>query len=118
MNTVSIHNLSNRDHFSVESATDSTWRYLVNLGNQSCDCPDWPKVRLCKHIAAIDHFHGHNYQQIGEEEVVLPKTPPPNLPNLDMHSNVGAATASILQNVILVSRDTLNDGVPSSTETV
>jgi hypothetical protein len=62
MNAISIHNLSNGDHFSVESATDSTWRYLVDLGNQSCDCPDWPKVRLCKHVAAVDHFHGHNYQ--------------------------------------------------------
>jgi hypothetical protein len=49
---------------------------------------------------------------------VLPKTPPPNLPNRQIHSNVGAATASILQNVISVSRDALNDGVPSSTETV
>lgn len=122
MNAVSIHDLGGGgDRFSVESAMDSTRRYLVDLGKESCDCPDWPKVRLCKHIAAVDHFYGHNYKRIGAAEVPLPKTPPPNPPNQeasDTRGDAGAATASILQNVITVSRDALNDGVPSSTETV
>ena len=38
MNAKHIHNLGG-DRFHVESATDSTRRYLVNLSNQSCDCP-------------------------------------------------------------------------------
>jgi hypothetical protein len=117
MNAVSIHDLGG-DLFSVESATDSTRKYLVDLGKLSCDCPDWPKVRLCKHVAAVSHFHG---KQVGAAEVVLPKTPPPNPPNpeaSDTRGDAGAATASILQNVISVSKDALIDGVPSSTETV
>ena len=93
---------------------DSTRRYQVDLGKLSCDCLDWPKVRLCKHIAAIDHFHGHNYKQMQAVEVT-PKMPPLTQEASDMHS---AAMASILQNVISVSKDALNDGVPSSTETV
>jgi hypothetical protein len=36
----------------------------------------------------------------------------------DTQSNAGAASASILQNMILVSTDALNNGVPSSMETV
>ena len=114
MNAGSIHNLGGGDLFSVEPTTDSTRRYQVDLGKLSCDCPDWPKVRLCKHVAAVDHFHGHNYKRMQAVEVA-PKTPPPNQEASDTH---GAATTSILQNVISVSRDALNDGVPSSTETV
>ena len=59
INTISIHDLGGGDCFSVESATDSTWRYQVDLGKLTCDCPDWPRVQLCKHVAAIDHFHEH-----------------------------------------------------------
>ena len=114
MNAGSIHDLGGGDLFSVESATDSTQRYQVDLGKLSCDCPDWLKVWLCKHVTAIDHFHGHNYKRMQAVEVA-PKTPPLNQEVLDTH---GAAMASILQNVISVSKDALNDGVPLSTETV
>ena len=56
MDAKSIHSLSNDRFHHVESATDSSRKYLVDLGNLSCDCPDWPRVRLCKHFAAVDHF--------------------------------------------------------------
>ena len=47
----------------------------------------------------------------------VPKTLSPNQEALpDVHA--GAATASILENVISVSRDTLDSSIPSSTETV
>ena len=54
---------------------------------------------------------------MGAAEDVPPKTPPPNL-EASPDTHAGAATASILENMISVSRDALNDGVPSSTETV
>jgi hypothetical protein len=114
MDAESIHSLGS-DRFHVQLATDSSWKYLVDLGNQSCDCPDWPKVWLCKHVSAVDHFFGHSDLQMA----VCPKTPPPNgevLP--DVRSNGATATATILENVINVSRGALSDGVPSSTETV
>jgi hypothetical protein len=43
MNAKCIQNLGS-DRFYMESATDSMWRYLVDLSNRSCDCPDWPRV--------------------------------------------------------------------------
>ena len=113
MDADSIHSLGG-DRFHVQSATDSLRKYLVDLGNQSCDCPDWPKVRLCKHVSAVHHFFGHSDLQ----PVGCPKTPPPNGEvSPDIRSD-GAATATILENVINVSRGALSDGVPSSTDTV
>ena len=113
MDTDSIHSLGS-DRFHMQSATDSLRKYLVDLGNQSCDCPDWPKVWLCKHVSAVHHFFGHSDLQ----PVGCPKTPPPNGEvSPDIHSD-GVATATILENVINVSRGALSDGVPSSTDTV
>ena len=118
MNAKHIHNLGG-DHFHVESAMDSTQRYLVDLGNRSCDCPDWPRVRLCKHFSTVKHHFGNSDQQMGAMEDSLPKMPPPKQETLlDRHGTVGSTTASILQNVILVSKSTLDNRVPSSTETV
>ena len=116
MNAERIHNLGN-DRFYVESATDSTRRYLVDLGNKSCDCPDWPRVRLCKHMSAVEHYFGNNDQRMGAAEDALPKMPLPIGETLP-HGNAGSTTASILENVISVSKGALDDGVPSSTETV
>ena len=118
VNAERIHNLSS-NHFHVESAMDSTRRFLVDLGNKSCDCPDWPRVWLCKHLSAMKHHFGNNDQQMGAMEDSLLKTPPPKQEILlDRHSTAGSTTTSILQNVITVSKGTLDDGVPSSTETV
>ena len=86
MNAKHIHNLSN-DRFCVESAMDSTRRYLVDLGSKSCDCPDWPRVRLWKHVSAVEHYFGKNDQQMGAEEDALPKTLPPNGETLPLDQN-------------------------------
>ena len=113
MDTDSIHSLGG-DCFHVQSAMDSLHKYLVDLGNQSCDCPDWPKVRLCKHISAVHHFFGHSDLQ----PVGCPKTLPPNGEVLPDVRSDGAATVTILENVINVSRGALSNGVPSSMDTI
>ena len=61
MNAECIHKLGG-NRFDVESATDSTRRYLVDLSNKSCNCPDWPRVSLCKHISAVELYFGNNDQ--------------------------------------------------------
>ncbi len=65
------------DRFSVQSTTISSWVYLVHLGNKTCDCPDWPRVNLCKHIATVAHFFGSCAQQLMEVEDVTAKVPSP-----------------------------------------
>ena len=119
MNADRIHKLGG-DRFHVDSATDSTRRYLVDLSDMRCDCPDWPRVRLCKHVSAVEHHFGNNVQRMGAAEAaegVLPKTLPPNQ-EAPPDAHAGATTASILENVISVSRDTLNHSIPTSMETI
>ena len=80
---------------------------------------DWPRVWLCKHVSAVEHHFGNNDQQMGAMEDSLLKMPPPKQETLlDRHSTAGSTTASILQNVISVFKGALDNGVPSSTETV
>ncbi len=122
MNAESIRGLGG-DRFRVQSETDPSRTYLVDLSNQSCDCLDWPRVELCKHVTAVAHFFGHNDQQMGAVEDTVPKMALPTWegsPDVcsDVSSDASAATASILENVITVSREFLNDGVPLSPGTI
>jgi hypothetical protein len=118
MNADSIRELGG-DRFHVDSATDSMRRYLVDLSDKTCDCPDWPRVRLCKHVSAVEHHFGNNDQRMGADKAAegVPKTPSPNQ-EASPDAHAGAATASILENVISVSRGALDSSIPSSTETV
>ncbi|KAH9031456.1 hypothetical protein EDB84DRAFT_1562258 [Lactarius hengduanensis] len=90
---------------------------------QSADCPDWPRARLCKHIAAVAHFSQdgtiqitraapepqhevHESPQDTQQDTQGDASPPSN------------ASAAILENLITVSREYLSDGPPSSPGTV
>ena len=114
MNTKSIHKLGD-DQFNVQS-TQAARMYLVKLGTQSCDCPDWPRVQLCKHVTAIAHFFGNGDQKI---ELDIPKTVQAQS---NWEGSVGACSevsaTSILENVIAVSRALLSNGTLSSLETI
>ena len=111
------------DHFYVHSEQEPSRTYQVNLGEQSCDCPDWPRVRLCKHVAAIAHFFG-NVELLPKD--FAPPPPPPAivdlaatpLPEASPDARSEAAAAAILENVISVSKDFISDGAPSSPGTV
>ena len=44
-------------HFEVQSSkTDQS--YHIDLNTITCNCKDFPRIRLCKHIAAVAHFFG------------------------------------------------------------
>jgi hypothetical protein len=92
------------NQFNVQSVTNSTRIYLVNLGTQSCDCPDWPRARLCKHVSAVAHFFGNGDHQI---EVVVPRAQPIREGSAGAQSL--ASATSILENVIAISRALLSD---------
>ena len=67
----------------------------------------------------MKHYFGNNDQRMGAVEDALPKMPPLNGETLPpVHGNAGSITALILQNMILVSKGTLDDGALSFMETV
>ncbi len=39
-----------------DSLSDLSKKYLIDHSKDSCNCLDWPRVWLCKHIAAVAHF--------------------------------------------------------------
>ena len=47
----------NNLHFEVQSSNSSNL-YQINLVTTTCSCSDFPRIRLCKHIAAMMHFFG------------------------------------------------------------
>ena len=46
-----------RSRFEIQS-TSSEKKYEVNLLTYTCTCLDYPRIRLCKHIASTVHFFG------------------------------------------------------------
>src|SRR6267142_1672484 len=46
----------NRTHFHVASQSRPGALYSIDLNLMTCDCQDFPRIRFCKHIAAI-HLH-------------------------------------------------------------
>ena len=101
-----------RDH-----SQDLSDDYLIKNGKDSCDCPDWPKARLCKHIAAIAHSGSIANQYIAPS--TIPKERKTSVDSYDSKSSASdASTIPILENLISVSRDYPSDAPPSSPGTV
>jgi hypothetical protein len=44
-------------HFEVQSSKTNQ-SYHIDLNTITCNCRDFPRIRLCKHIAAVAHFFG------------------------------------------------------------
>ena len=96
---------------------DPSCTYLVKLSKQSCDCLDWPRVQLCKHVTAVAHFFGNLNEVVAAAVDTVPKSVQP-VESEGPDACSDAAAASILENVITISREFLSDSVPSSLGTV
>ncbi|KAI0273022.1 hypothetical protein BGY98DRAFT_1099611 [Russula aff. rugulosa BPL654] len=102
-------------HFEVQSSKTKQ-SYHIDLNTITCNCRDFPRIRLCKHIAAVAHFFGG---------VDLGPRPPDNtsaseLPNspVQQDSSAGAgstdddATASLISaanNMIRVTQELISN---------
>ena len=108
------------DHYYVQSVMDPSCTYLVKLCEKSCDCPDWPRVQLCKHVAAISHFF-ETVELTFESVDLAIETINSAVALVEMEDSEDSrsdASATILEKVISVSREFLSDGAPSSPDTV
>ena len=76
----------------------------MTLGKQSCNCKDWPRVQLCKHITTVAHFFGAGDELMADQGAVAPQTVSPvELESSPDDTCSGEAAASILEKVITVS---------------
>jgi hypothetical protein len=102
-----------------DSSSDLSKLYLIDHGKDVCDCLDWPRARLCKHIAAIAHFRTDG-TAIQPTQAVPEPVPQEHESPPDWHESPAsdASAVPILENLISVSRDFLSDGPPSSPGTV
>ena len=109
MNTTCVHDLGD-NKFTVQSVTNPSQIYAVNLSTQPCNCPDWPRVQLCKHVTTVVHFF-----RDGDLQIALKAA----LPIQEGSAGPWATetTTSILENVIAISKALLNHGKLSSHET-
>ena len=97
---------------SKDSSSDMSTTHLIENGKDSCNCPDWPRVRLCKHIATVAHFH--------TDQTNTPNPAPQEhkRSNSNRSPVSNASTVPILEKMINVSRDYLSDRPPSLPGTV
>ena len=110
----------------VQLVTDLSHTYLVKLCDKSCDCADWPRVRLCKHIATVSHFFETVELTFQTVELGIDCSPAPEIANSavapveseDSANSSDASAAAILESVISVSKEFLSNGAPSSPDTV
>jgi hypothetical protein len=66
--------------FKVQSS-NTNQSYHIDLDTTTCNCKDFPRIRLCKHIAAVVHFFGganlgpQPPDNTGTSESVVPDSP-------------------------------------------
>ncbi|KAI9428521.1 hypothetical protein H4582DRAFT_2067159 [Lactarius indigo] len=97
-----------------DASLDLSENYLIEHGKDKCNCPDWPRAWLCKHIAAVAHFSSDGTIQIArtapEPDWLKPEVhegPQDTQSDANPPSN---ASAAILENLITISREYLSDG--------
>ena len=79
----SIHSVSNTE-FLIASESNPGHHYLIDLTQSTCNCKDFPRIQLCKHIAAVNvHFpplcsKGSSFSEIPEcmHDQDLPQSAP------------------------------------------
>ena len=107
----SIQQISNTE-FCVASASIPGHRYLIDITQPNCDCKDFPRVRFCKHIAAI-HTHFPQRPMTGSPSEIPDYACAPDLPQ-SVPRSAPAEDANILLKDINVLCHQLNASDPAT----
>jgi hypothetical protein len=100
-------------HFKVQSSNTNRI-YQINLDTKTCDCSDFPRIRLCKHIAAVVHFFGGadlgpqppGNPSAGASESVVPNSPAQQDGNVD--DGAAASVISAANDIIYLSQELIS----------
>jgi hypothetical protein len=97
----------NHTQFHVASQSRSGTFHLIDLNLMTCDCQDFPRIRFCKHIAAI-HLHFPHLEQ-SDPIITWEGDPDPNSDsNSDSGSESGSTSASeaaLLEEILTLTRE-------------
>jgi hypothetical protein len=95
-----------RSRFEIRSMS-SEKTYEVNLLTYTCTCLDYPRIRLCKHIAATVHFFGGGLEggALGPHAPVNPSEAEPDIPKSPGHQdgNDGSSVGKSRKKTSLIS---------------
>ena len=107
-----IRNLG-EDRYYVPSVSNPSCMYLVELNRQKCDCPDWPRVKLCKHVTAVAHFFGRTVAA-KDVEMVQPIQDCSEFPG----AQTSTSAASIVEKMITVGQEFLSGGALTTPDNI
>ena len=80
--------------FEIQSmSSDKT--YEVNLLANTCTCFDFPRIQLCKHVAATVHFFGGGLEKLGPQAPVNTSEAEPNNSELPAPQDGSAGNSEI-----------------------
>jgi hypothetical protein len=113
----------NQSHFQVQSMSSENI-YEVNLLTNTCTCSDFPRIQLCKHIAATVHFFGGEPEgelgpraldnaSVSEPEPDVPKSPAQQ----DGSAKTRASIISVVNDITRLAQEFL-EIAPVNPETV
>jgi hypothetical protein len=78
-----------KSHFEIQSARSGK-TYQVNLLTYTCTCLDFPRIQLCKHIAATVHFFGGGLERPEHGPRAPVNTSEPDVPKSPAQTDGGA----------------------------
>ena len=81
----SIRQISDAE-FSVASETHPDHLYRIDLTKSTCDCSDFPRIRHCKHIAAINVHFPQLYPKVDNHPEMQEHVHVPDLPKSTLRS--------------------------------
>ena len=105
-------------HVALESRPGSY--YEIDLHRGTCNCPDFPRVRYCKHLAAISvHFPHLCTQDKPSRDLEFwgAPDPPKRVPNPKVHptSNTQGSVQTLMKDIMSLSQE-LNDKIKDKPE--
>src|SRR5580693_867375 len=100
----------NHTQFHVASQSRSGTFHLIDLNLMMCDCQDFPRIRFCKHIAAI-HLH---FPHLEQSDPIITREGDPD-PDSDSDSDSGsesgsasASKAALLEEILTLTREIIS----------
>ena len=106
--------------FHVASESRPGSYYEIDLSRGACNCPDFPRIRYCKHLAAISvHFPHLCRQDRSSGDPILREVPSPpkrvDYPEVPRTSSRQGALQMLMEDIRSLSQE-LNDKIKKITE--